>query len=67
MSTCGPSVVDRSPSGIIPSALTPAHILRNSVAPTIGSRIAHYNVTALIGESGLGEVYRARDTKLDTM
>ena len=32
---------------------------------TVGSRIAHYNVTALIGEGGKGELYRARDTKLD--
>ncbi len=31
----------------------------------VGSRIAHYDVTALIGEGGMGEVYRARDTKLD--
>ncbi len=32
---------------------------------TVGSRLAHYDVTALIGEGGMGEVYRARDTKLD--
>ncbi len=32
---------------------------------TVGSRIAHYDVTALIGEGGMGQVYRARDTKLD--
>ena len=31
----------------------------------VGSRIAHYDVTALIGEGGMGQVYRARDTKLD--
>ncbi len=31
----------------------------------IGSRLGHYDVTALIGEGGMGEVYRARDTKLD--
>ncbi len=31
----------------------------------IGSRIAHYDVTALIGEGGMGQVYQARDTKLD--
>jgi serine/threonine protein kinase len=30
----------------------------------IGSRIAHYDVTALIGEGGMGQVYRATDTKL---
>ncbi len=26
----------------------------------IGSRLGHYNVTAKIGEGGMGEVYRAR-------
>ena len=31
----------------------------------LGSRLGHYNVTAKIGESGMGDVYRARDTKLD--
>ena len=31
----------------------------------VGARLAHYDVTALIGEGGMGEVYRARDTKLD--
>ena len=30
-----------------------------------GGRLAHYDVTALIGEGGMGQVYRARDTKLD--
>ena len=31
----------------------------------VGDRLGHYDVTALIGEGGMGEVYRARDTKLD--
>ena len=31
----------------------------------VGSRLGHYAVTAKIGEGGMGEVYRARDTKLD--
>ena len=35
------------------------------MALTVGSRLGHYDVTALIGEGGMGEVYRARDTKLD--
>ena len=30
----------------------------------VGSRLAHYNVTALIGEGGMGQVYQATDTKL---
>ena len=35
------------------------------MALTVGSRLGHYDVTAKIGEGGMGEVYRARDTKLD--
>ncbi len=35
------------------------------MALTIGSRLGHYDVTALIGQGGMGQVYRATDTKLD--
>ncbi len=35
------------------------------MALTVGDRLGRYDVTALIGEGGMGEVYRARDTKLD--
>jgi len=30
----------------------------------IGKSVAHYEITALIGEGGMGQVYRATDTKL---
>ena len=30
-----------------------------------GVRLGSYEVTALIGQGGMGEVYPARDTKLD--
>ncbi len=30
-----------------------------------GSRIGHYDIAAAIGAGGMGEVYRARDTRLD--
>ena len=33
----------------------------------VGSRIAHYDVTALIGEGGMGQVYQATDTKLNRL
>ena len=35
------------------------------MALTVGSRLGHYDVTALIGEGGMGQVYRVTDTKLD--
>ena len=35
------------------------------MALTVGDRVGSYSVTAKIGEGGMGEVYRARDTKLD--
>ena len=30
----------------------------------VGDRLAHYEVTALIDEGGMGQVYQATDTKL---
>ena len=33
--------------------------------PVIGASLGPYSVTAKIGEGGMGEVYRACDTKLD--
>ncbi len=35
------------------------------MALEVGSQLGPYSVTAKIGEGGMGEVYRARDTKLD--
>ena len=31
----------------------------------VSDRLGHYDVTALIGDGGMGEVYRATDTTLD--
>ena len=35
------------------------------MALTVGSQLGHYDVTALIGEGGMGQVYQATDTKLN--
>ena len=34
------------------------------MALEVGSRLGHYEVTALIDEGGMGQVYQATDTKL---
>ena len=34
------------------------------MALTIGTRIGSHEITALLGKGGMGEVFRARDTKL---
>ena len=35
------------------------------MALAVGSRLGHYDVTTLIGEGGMGQVYQAADTTLN--
>ena len=35
------------------------------MALTVGTRLGDYDVTAVIGEGGMGQIYQATDTKLN--
>jgi serine/threonine protein kinase len=51
--------------GVIPSALSRRPYNPQALALTLGTRLGVYEIIAQIGEGGMGQVFRARDTKLD--
>ena len=40
-------------------------IVGDDAQSLVGKSISHYQIISLVGKGGMGEVYRARDTKLD--
>ena len=42
-----------------------AHIIHSALTLTPGARLGVYEITVPIGEGGMGQVFRARDTRLD--
>ena len=47
------------------AALAPPRIIRQHMRLQSGTRLGPYEIIALIGAGGMGEVYQARDTRLD--
>ena len=41
-----------------------AHIIHHNLTLSAGTRLGVYEIIAQIGEGGMGQVYRATDTKL---
>ena len=62
----GKDVLRRGPRRVFHADVGVTHTNREPLGDgNVGDRIAHYDVTALIGEGGMGQVYQATDTKLN--
>src|SRR5881396_3211424 len=46
---------------------SPYVVYHVKMALTAGTKLGPYEIAALIGSGGMGEVYRAKDTRLDRM
>src|SRR4029077_18274941 len=47
------------------AAVSPHKGARRAMALALGSNLGPYEIIVLLGAGGMGEVYRARDTRLD--
>ena len=61
----GPLLPDRLAPEVIDQALREFSMQNPPTALPPGTRIGSYEVVAVLGAGGMGEVYRARDTRLD--